>query len=103
MRSKPPSKLPRTLGPALARVRRAAAPPTLLASVQERWSDSVGADVSGHAEPVSERAGVVTVACRSAVWSAELATLSATLLEGLNEALPEGRQVRALKFVTRPG
>ena len=75
----------------------------MLASVQERWSAAVGPDVSEQTSPVSERGGVVTVACRSAVWSAELTTLSAALLERLNEGLPEGRRVRALKFVTRPG
>lgn len=93
---------PRELSEALVDLRRQAAPPTLLARVQERWSDAVGARVAEEAEPVGERDGVVTVSCRSAVWTAELSMLSETLLEGLNERLDEGRRVLALRFTTRP-
>jgi predicted nucleic acid-binding Zn ribbon protein len=86
----------------VARLRDQVAPPTLLARVQDRWPRAVGARVSAEASPVAERDGVVTVSCRSAVWSAELSMLSATLLEQLNEALPERSRVRGLRFVTRP-
>jgi predicted nucleic acid-binding Zn ribbon protein len=50
------------------------------------------------AEPVSERAGTVTFACRSAVWAQELDLLSAELLERLNEALG-GPSLTRLRFV----
>jgi predicted nucleic acid-binding Zn ribbon protein len=93
---------PRSLADALARLRQRSAPPTLLARVQECWSAEVGARVSGQALPVGERGGVVTVSCRSAVWSSELTMLSETLVERLNRALPDDCQVRALRFVTRP-
>jgi predicted nucleic acid-binding Zn ribbon protein len=93
---------PRHLAEAMARLRRQAAPPTLLARVQERWSDAVGSPVAEEAVPVAERDGIVTVSCRSAVWTAELSMLSETLLEGLNERLGEGRRVRALRFTTTP-
>jgi predicted nucleic acid-binding Zn ribbon protein len=78
------------------------APPTLLAAVQERWADAAGPRVAGAGEPVSERDGVVTVACGSAVWASELTMLATALLERLNAALPEGRRVSALRFTTRP-
>ena len=41
--------------------------------------------------------------CQSAVWSAELELLAGSLLEQLNDALPEGSEVRALKFTTSGG
>jgi hypothetical protein len=56
------------------------------------------------AEPVSERAGTVTVACRSAVWAQELSMLAPDLAERLNRALeapPEAPAVRELRFVVR--
>jgi predicted nucleic acid-binding Zn ribbon protein len=93
---------PRQLAQAMARLRRQTAPPTLLGRVQERWADAVGSPVADEAVPVAERDGIVTVSCRSAVWSAELSMLSESLLEGLNERLGEGRRVRALRFTTTP-
>ena len=95
-------RAPRELAHALRRVRRQAAPPTTLAAVQECWSAAVGAAVAREAEPVSERDGLVTVHCRSAVWAAELTMLAEGLLERLNRELAEGRQVHALRFIARP-
>jgi predicted nucleic acid-binding Zn ribbon protein len=63
-----------------------------------------GDAIVAQAEPVSEREGVVTVACRSATWAQELDLLQADILERLNEALeewaPEGSEgaVRGLRF-----
>ena len=51
---------------------------------------------------MSEKAGVVTVACSSATWASELSLLSGELLERLNSGLAEGARVKALKFVIRP-
>lgn len=71
-----------------------AAPAGLLATVQSAWRDAVGAAIAAESEPVAERAGVVTVACRSAVWAQELELIEADLrarLEactGLAELLP---------------
>jgi predicted nucleic acid-binding Zn ribbon protein len=62
------------------------APPTLLAAVQRAWPDAAGA-FAGTAEPVSERDGVVTVACDSAVIAAELDLMSELVVTRLNEAL----------------
>jgi predicted nucleic acid-binding Zn ribbon protein len=93
---------PRSLAAAIRTVRSELAPPTLLAQVQERWREAVGEQVASEAEPVHERAGTVTISCRSATWAAELAMLSGRLLERLNELLPDGSTVTELKFTTRP-
>jgi hypothetical protein len=60
--------------------------------------------VAAEAQPVSEREGVITVACSSAVWAQELALLAGDLREGLNTALGDGDEaarVRELRFVVR--
>ncbi|MEO8092531.1 MAG: DUF721 domain-containing protein [bacterium] len=80
---------PRRLGDALQRVRSEAAPATLLAAVQEAWPAVAGAAVSAQAEPVAERDGVVTIACRSATWAQELDLLAPDLLERLRTAVAE--------------
>ena len=93
---------PRPLGGAIDRLRASLAPPNLLAQVQDRWAAAVGERVAREATPVRERAGVVTIACRSATWASELSMLSPRLLETLNEALSEGAVVRQLRFVVEP-
>jgi predicted nucleic acid-binding Zn ribbon protein len=97
-----PARGPRALSGAVARLRQRSTPPTTLAKVQACWTQAVGTSVSEQASPTSESDGVVTVSCRSAVWSAELSMLSGTLLRQLNEALPEDARARGLRFVTRP-
>jgi len=60
--------------------------------------------VAAEASPVSERDGLVVVACRSATWAQELDLLQSELLERLNtavfEADPEGPSaaVSGLRF-----
>jgi len=78
---------PQRLGDALGAVRSEAAPATLLAAAQSAWAGVAGDAVAAQAEPVSERAGVVTVACRSATWAQELDLLGPELLGRLNAAL----------------
>jgi predicted nucleic acid-binding Zn ribbon protein len=93
---------PRRLGIALADVTRGLAPATTLAGVQARWPDAVGPAIAGEAEPVSEREGVVTVACRSAVWAQELDLLAPDLVARLNELVGGGAgagPVRGLRVV----
>lgn len=91
---------PRTLEHALARVIERSAPATTLARVQQCWQEAAGATIAEEATPVSERSGVVTVACRSAVWASELELLSQGLVEGLNRLLG-GPAVSSLRFVVR--
>jgi predicted nucleic acid-binding Zn ribbon protein len=95
---------PRPLAAALLRARSAAEPVTLLAAAQSAWPGAAGARVAAEAEPVAERDGVVTIACRSATWAQELDLLGPELLERLNGALsvagwePGASPVKALRF-----
>ena len=95
---------PRPLTAALRRARAQAEPLTLLAAAQSAWSAAAGGRVAVEAEPVAERDGVVTIACRSATWAQELDLLGPELLERLNGALSEAglraneAPVRALRF-----
>jgi predicted nucleic acid-binding Zn ribbon protein len=75
------------------------APATLLGDVQARWAAAAGDEVALHAQPVSERGGMVTLRCDSAVWASELSMMSAQLLRTLNEARPPGApEVLELRF-----
>jgi predicted nucleic acid-binding Zn ribbon protein len=82
-------RAPRRLGDALGPVREDVAPATPLAAAQGAWARAAGPAVAAQAEPVSEREGVVTVACRSATWAQELDLLAPRLLKRLNEELEE--------------
>jgi predicted nucleic acid-binding Zn ribbon protein len=93
-------KEPRRLAEALERVVARAAPATTIARLQGEWRAVAGPVIAAEAEPVSERSGVVTVACRSAVWANELELLAPGLVEGLNEALGTSA-VASLRFVVR--
>ncbi|MEA2442220.1 MAG: hypothetical protein QOH76_3644 [Thermoleophilaceae bacterium] len=92
-------RAPRSLAFALAQVSAGLEPATLLARVQGCWVETVGDVVSAEAEPLSEREGVVTVACRSSVWAEELKMLGPELREKLNAALGEAA-VAELRFKT---
>ena len=83
---------PRHLSRALEEAVGSSRPPGELARVQGSWADTAGATVAAHSEPVSEREGVVTVACESAVWAQELELLKRDL---------EARLDARLRFVVR--
>ena len=89
---------PRPFAPALERVADRVMPQTLLAEVQRAWPAVAGAQLAAVAEPVSERDGVVTVACGSAVWAQELDLLSERVVTALNDRLgrPAVQRLRAL-------
>ena len=89
---------PRALSVALDGVVRDVAPQTLLACVQAAWTEVAGERLAVAAAPVSERDGVVTVACRSGVWAHELDRLAPDLLRRLEGALG-GPFVTKLRFV----
>ena len=93
---------PRLLANALENVLPDVAPATLLAQVQAAWSEVAGARLAAVAAPVSERDGVVTVACESGLWAQELDLLGPDLLAGLETALG-ARSVTKLRFVTGSG
>jgi predicted nucleic acid-binding Zn ribbon protein len=90
---------PRPLSNALEGVLPDVAPATLLAQVQAAWNEVAGARLAAAAAPVSERDGVVTVACESGVWAQELDLLGPDLLSRLEAALG-ARSVTKLRFVT---
>lgn len=93
---------PRPLSHALAAVTGGLEPQTPLARVQRAWREAIGPPLTEEAEPVSERAGTVTVACRSSVWAQELSMLATDLQERLNGALgapPEAPAIKELRFV----
>jgi predicted nucleic acid-binding Zn ribbon protein len=85
---------------ALESVTRSAGPRTLLARVQAAWPAAAGPVIAAESEPVSERAGTVTVACSSAVWAQELELLEPDFRERLNGALEgsDGARLEALRF-----
>ena len=89
---------PRPLAAALENVRRDASPATLIAAVQAAWPSVAGETLATAAQPVSERGGVVTIACESGVWAQELELLGPDLLERLNTSLEAGR-IEKLRFV----
>jgi hypothetical protein len=92
---------PRPVGAALDGITAALAPATLLAEVQRAWPEAAGEAFAGASEPVSERDGVVVVACTSAVWAQELDLLSERVIARLNDVL--GRPaVRRLRAQARP-
>jgi predicted nucleic acid-binding Zn ribbon protein len=97
---------PRSLGTALDAVLADARPAGLLAVVQSAWPDVAGAALGASARPVSERSGIVTVACESAVWASELELLAPDLKSGLNAALEasgDPARVERLRFVVGSG
>jgi predicted nucleic acid-binding Zn ribbon protein len=96
------SRRPRPLAEAVAGLRAGLAPATLLADVQGAWEAVAGADVARHSKPVSERGGVVTIRCDSAVWASELTMMAPRLIDALGHLLDPPRGLRELRFVVGP-
>ena len=94
MRRRAPRPIAAAIGSALER----AEPETLLAAVQSAWPGAVGEAVAREASPVSERDGVVTVACQSATWAQELDLLSGQILTQVRQNLPEWAALEAIRF-----
>jgi predicted nucleic acid-binding Zn ribbon protein len=88
---------PRPLAYALEGLTATLAPATTLARVQGVWADVLGETLAEECRPLSERAGVVTVGCRSSVWAQELALMAPELAERLNAALGGGA-ITELRF-----
>ena len=98
------TRTPRSIEVALDRVRERSEPRTLLAAAQSAWADAAGPGIAAQAEPVAEREGRLTIACRSATWAQELDLMQKELLERLNARLGEGLEgaprgpLRELRF-----
>jgi predicted nucleic acid-binding Zn ribbon protein len=91
-------RTPRPVGTALGEALGNAQPETLLASVQTVWGEAVGEAIAVEATPVSEREGVVTIACRSATWAHELELLGDQILSQVASRLPPDAPLRGLRF-----
>ena len=94
---------PRPLATALEELVRASSPPTLLAEVQACWTEVAGPGLAAEATPVSENAGTLTLACRSATWAQELQLLAPDLLDRLNAALGATTAPRLTALRTHAG
>jgi predicted nucleic acid-binding Zn ribbon protein len=94
---------PRPLRIALERTVPRSAPAGLLASVQSVWPEVAGEVVAEETQPVSEREGVVTIACSSAVWAQELELLAGDLEERLNTRLGDPGHTVKLRFRVSSG
>jgi predicted nucleic acid-binding Zn ribbon protein len=85
----------------LRAVRVEVEPRTRLAAAQARWREAVGERIAAEAEPVAERDGVLTVACRAATWAQELDLLHDELLRRVNATVGEAGFSR-LRFIATP-
>jgi predicted nucleic acid-binding Zn ribbon protein len=91
-------RAPRPIAAAVESALGRAEPATLLAAVQSAWPGAVGEAVAREASPVSERDGVVTVACRSATWAQELDLLGGQILAQVRQNLPDWASLEAIRF-----
>ena len=91
-------RAPRPIAAALGGLITGAEPATLLAAVQSAWPGAVGEAIAREASPVSERDGVVTVACRSSTWAQELDLLSGQITSQIRENLSDGGALQGLRF-----
>jgi predicted nucleic acid-binding Zn ribbon protein len=87
----PRRRAPVPLAGAIEALTRRLEPDTALAAIQRAWPAVVGEVIAEECEPRSERGGVVTVVCRSAVWAQELTFMAPDLVARLNEALGTSR------------
>lgn len=61
-----------------------------VAAVTADWAATVGPELAAHCEPVSLRAGVLTVAAESTAWATQIRLLSAQLVARIAERAGEG-------------
>ncbi len=94
-------RTPRPVAEALGPLVDAWAPAGLLAAVQQAWPEAVGPVVAAEAAPVRERAGIIEVSCRSAVWAQELDLMAGEIVSRLATAVGDDR-VRGLRCVAAP-
>jgi predicted nucleic acid-binding Zn ribbon protein len=91
-------RTPRPIAEAIGAALEGAGPATLLAAVQSAWASAVGETIAREAAPVSERDGVVTVACGSATWAQELDLLGERILAQIRAELADPEALVALRF-----
>ena len=93
---------PRPLAVAIEALTARWAPATLLADVQRVWEAGAGPAIAREASPISERDGIVTLLCSSAVWMQEIDLMGPVLVDALNIELGSDR-VRGVRCVATAG
>ena len=81
--SPPPSERdPKRVSESLDRIARRLGGPTagVTAAVFSRWEEIVGEDIAAHAQPVSLRGGVLTLAVDHPAWATQLRYMTSDLL-----------------------
>jgi predicted nucleic acid-binding Zn ribbon protein len=91
-------RAPRPLRTALEAFATDAAPAGVLARAQRIWAEIAGPAMAAETTPVSEREGVLTVRCESAIWAQELELLGPDIRARLNAALAPVGEVTELRF-----
>jgi predicted nucleic acid-binding Zn ribbon protein len=91
-------RAPRPVAAAVNAALERVEPETLLAHVQTVWGAAVGEAIAAQASPISERDGVVTVACTSSTWAHELDLLSGQILAKLRSEMPSEAPLTELRF-----
>jgi predicted nucleic acid-binding Zn ribbon protein len=91
-------RAPRPISEAIGAALEGTGPATLLAAVQRAWASAVGEAIAREAAPVSERDGVVTVACTSATWAQELDLLGERILGQIRSELADPEALTGLRF-----
>jgi predicted nucleic acid-binding Zn ribbon protein len=95
-------RAPRPASTAFRAALEQAAPKTRLAALQAVWVELVGDRIAAVARPVSERGGVVTVACADPVWAQELDLMQERLRRDLDERLGD-EAPQSLRFRVEDG
>jgi predicted nucleic acid-binding Zn ribbon protein len=91
-------RTPRPIAEAIGAAVEGTGPATLLAAVQSAWASAVGDAIAREAAPLSERDGVVTVACRSATWAQELDLLGERIVAQIRAELADPGALAGLRF-----
>jgi hypothetical protein len=92
---------PRPVVVALEGIQAELAPDTVLAEAQAAWRTAVGDAIAEQARPISERGGVLTIACSASVWAQELDLMAPSIIERLNGTLG-GSRIARIRCVSTP-
>jgi predicted nucleic acid-binding Zn ribbon protein len=69
------------------------------AQATELWAEVAGPEVAARTRAVGVRDAELLVEVRGSVWMGHLAVLRQRLLEEINERLPEGAKLEAIRLV----
>jgi predicted nucleic acid-binding Zn ribbon protein len=94
-------RAPRPVAIAVESLASTVAPATPLARIQRAWPAAVGEFVAGHARPLRERAGVLTVYCPESVWAQEVALMAPEYVTAINRELGQ-ESVREIRTTATP-